>query len=180
MKFVERPWTKFSAFERGRGEMRSLLAILPMFLAGQGREMYLPEKSVSGVVVDSAGEALSGVAIEYAGQTRIASDGQGRFRFNTRSLAVVLRKRGHRSFFLRTDHAEDLRVVMEISQPKSAPVCRVNQTCETLRGWPATFCFPKVKGMKASRQGNDVDYGERAYTVRTPGGPKSIGHGAGY
>lgn len=39
--------------------------------------------------------------------------------------------------------------------------------------------FPRVAGVKASRQGRDIDYTSRAYFVKTKAGPQSILHGQG-
>jgi hypothetical protein len=39
--------------------------------------------------------------------------------------------------------------------------------------------FPRTSGVKARRQGQDVDYGARSYYIDTKQGPKGITHGSG-
>jgi hypothetical protein len=60
-------------------------------------------------------------------------------------------------------------------ESRPAPPCK--PPCDT--GLHSSFCFPLVKGVKASRPGNDVDYTTRSYVAKVDGKKGVIIHGQG-
>jgi len=50
---------------------------------------------------------------------------------------------------------------------------------EGIQGSGASFHFPRISDVKASRQGADTDYGARSYDIDTKQEPKGIRHGSG-
>lgn len=140
-----------------------------------------PAITVSGIVVDANGQPLKEVQIDHIGQIRGKSqcktDAQGHFTIHTNVPAFVFRKPGFRSSFFRSQNALDLRVTL-IAHEKT-----INKSaegpCDSIQEWGASFCFPKVPGVTAGKQVNDIDYGMRYYTVETKSGKKAIRHGSG-
>jgi hypothetical protein len=91
-----------------------------------------------------------------------------------------LRKDGYRSQFIRLSRAFPTRIVLEPAELAGIPrTCSATSQCETIEGWSAEFCFPRIAGVEASRQGHDIDYGIRNYIVRSSSETAAIRHGSG-
>jgi hypothetical protein len=170
------------------------LAFVGMFsmvlTCGQDREVLLPGYPkqllpgalfVTGLVVDPDGRPLSGVRVDHHENRRktVVTDSDGRFQLQTKAPALVLRKVGYRSHFIRTLAAKQARIVLE-PFPGTPRFCSVESPCESIVGWQAKFCFPKVEGVETSKQGRDIDYGIRYYSIPKTGDDAiEIMHGAG-
>jgi hypothetical protein len=57
--------------------------------------------------------------------------------------------------------------------------CNGSASCVSLKYFGSAFCLPKIRGVKISKQGNDVDYGCRSFWIATPGGKVAVQHGSG-
>jgi len=136
--------------------------------------------SVAGVVVDQQGKPLAEVDVDYAeNQQRGNRTGaQGRFSLETRSPALVLRKPGYRSALLRTQDATNVRVILQ-SDSRRFPNCTNGGEYESLTRWYASFGFPRISGIEAGRQSQDIDYGMRYYRIKKPNGSEGVRHGSG-
>jgi hypothetical protein len=155
----------------------SLLAALAIDPQSNPRLLEMPTRLVSGTVSDESGRPIESVQIDYAGtvqRTGVA----GQFQFETKSPVLVFRKRGYRSFFLKTDQARDVRITLSAEQ-RMAPLCAASAKCETIQGWGARLCFPLPNGITASKQGQDADYGQRGYLLKLASGVVGISHGVG-
>ena len=129
--------------------------------------------------MDSSDQAIEGAYIENTGSPRaITSDASGHFRLSTRAPSFVVRKEGYNSVFVRTTSANP--VVVTLTQSRySAPRCPNKSACDSVAGFGARFCFPRVEGVKVSKQVNDVDYGQRTFSVRAKHGRGTISYGSG-
>jgi hypothetical protein len=82
---------------------------------------------VSGIVVDSTGQPIKDVRIEHltVGMDSVPkTTSQGLFRVETRAPAIVFRKSGYVSRFMRTEQSQQLRIVLETAIPeKELPSC---------------------------------------------------------
>jgi hypothetical protein len=162
------------------------LLTVRLLLFGQGlppREasLLLPEtQHVSGVVSDSLGQPISGASIQH--MRRLTSDevtdSGGRFEFSTRVPAFVIRKNGYESAFVRTENAHSIQITLKQSEAR-IPLCSIKSICTSVRGWDAAFCFANVKGVRISEQINDIDYGNRIYSVKSQHGRQFMSHGGG-
>ena len=133
-----------------------------------------------GVVVDSAGEPLGDVRINHTGvrAETIRTDLHGRFDIETSAPAVVFRKDGFQSRYWRVSGDRELAVTLNAATSR-AKECRAVSGCVSLKGFLSTFCLPRVPGVNISKQNNDVDYGQRWFWIRTPGGKAGIQHASG-
>ena len=134
---------------------------------------------VSGVVSDSLGRPISGASIQQLG--RMIKDGvtdsSGHFQLSTRVPAFVIRKIGYDSAFVRTEGAQALQITLKQSEAK-IPACSNKSECTTA-AWGTVFCFPNVKGVAVSEQINDIDYGNRIYSIKSEQGRQVMSHGGG-
>jgi hypothetical protein len=161
------------------------LLTVPLLFVGQGlpprdASLLLPEtQRVSGVVGDSSGEPISGGSIQHLGQqtNSVVTDSNGRFEFSTRVPAFVIRKNGYESAFIRTESAHSIHITLKQSEAKIS-TCSSKSECTTA-GWGTVFCFPNVKGVTRSDQINDIDYGNRSYSVKSEHGRQAMTHGGG-
>jgi hypothetical protein len=135
-------------------------------------------QTVSGAVVDREGKPIAGVRIDHAGK-EFFTDAGGRFQLTTQSPAIVFRKVGYTSYFLRTLKAGELRIALEPADARAPQACSGRSRCESIEGWSAVFCFPAVQGVTVGQPGRDVDYGFRSYFIDRPEGALGIGHGSG-
>lgn len=77
-------------------------------------------------------------------------------------------------------NAADLRITLRrLDNTRPFPTCTATESYVGIDGWGASFRFPKVEGVKVSKQGQDIDYGARSYYVETKKGPRGIRHGSG-
>jgi hypothetical protein len=118
-------------------------------------------RKIAGVVVDTSGKPIAGARIEHtAANVAYVTDANGRFELQTIASAVVIRKVGFQSHFLRTDGGQNLRIVLE---PAYAPVaCTLN---------------PVPKAKVSSSQ--DIDYLSTSYVLETKTGPVAMRCGRG-
>ena len=81
---------------------------------------------------------------------------------------------------VRTKDTTESRITLQkLSENQLLPTCSNTGRYDGIDGWGASFQFPRTSGVKASRQGQDIDYGARNYYVETKQGPKGIRHGSG-
>lgn len=45
--------------------------------------------------------------------------------------------------------------------------------CVSLKGWPSMFCLQRVRRVKVTAHGNDIDYGQRWFVIQTL--PENVG-----
>lgn len=164
------------------------LIVLVTFLNGQAyRDQLLPEsRTITGVVVDQNGTPVKDAEIGHTPTRPIPgdspnTDAQGRFRVTTNAPLIVIRKPGFSSACLRAQDqtsTEPQRLVLKPAR-RTLPICSPTGKYESLEGWSASFRFAPNPKVKAGKQGRDVDYGIRAYVVKTPKGKVRIAHGSG-
>ena len=135
---------------------------------------------VSGTVFDHRGEPVQHAAIFHLADASANTGDTGHFSFSTRVPTFVIREPGFDGYFLRSSEAHDVRVVLKPSSG-SFPRCSGNDQRERIEGWSTVFRFPKIQGITAEEQINDVDYGSRFYSIDDPSGlpRRGILHGAG-
>ena len=135
---------------------------------------------LSGVVTDNDGRPLSDVWINHTGVRleNVKTDSQGRFDIGTRAPAIVFRKHGFQSKYCRVSGDRPLAVILTCPA-RRAKACGAFSNCVSLKGFMSWFCLLKVPGVTVSKQGNDIDYGQRLFWVRTQSGRAGIQHAAG-
>jgi len=135
---------------------------------------------ISGVVTDNQGMRLSDVWINHAGARveSIKTDSQGQFDIQTQAPAIVFRKSGFESRYWRVRPDRTLAIVLAGPAPL-ARFCGTSSRCLHLDGFMSAFCLPKIPGVNISKQGHDIDYGQRFFWVKTPTGKAGIQHAAG-
>lgn len=161
-----------------------ILAV-PFLLFGQGltpREASLlarETQQVSGTVSNSAGVPISGAAIQHLGRlnSEVITDSNGHFEFSTRVPAFVIWKVGYGGALVRTDDAHAIQVTLQRSDAE-IPACSSKSVCASA-GWGTVFCFAKINGVTISKQINDIDYGERIYSIRLEHERQTMTHGGG-
>lgn len=136
---------------------------------------------VNGSVVDEDGLPVAGVRIDHSDYalTKLKTDPQGKFAFDTKAPNLVIRKAGFRSVLLQTKNAKNVRITLHSVPTASFPICSDKAKFDSLTGWESTFSFPKITGVKLGDETHSIDAGERTYSVRTKYGPKGIMHGGG-
>ncbi|HEY3740045.1 MAG TPA: carboxypeptidase-like regulatory domain-containing protein [Bryobacteraceae bacterium] len=159
------------------------LVIASMLHAQQSRHPPLDEgKTIAGRVVDMDGGPIKDADIAHTGsRAAIKTDAEGRFQITTNAPAIVIRKPGFRSAFLRTkDGSSDpeQRFVLKPVE-RSLPICSEKGKYISLEGWTARLRFSPMEPIKVGTQGHDIDYGMRYYYLNTPHGKRGIAHGSG-
>jgi hypothetical protein len=144
------------------------------------RELMLPSAvRLSGVVTDSGGRPLSDVWVLHAGNEvrNMTTDSQGRFDIRTRAPAVVFRKPGFQSQYLRV--GGDREVAISLAGP-AAPMkeCEAPSKLVSLGGG-SVFCLPRIPGVHVGEVGVDTDYAYRWFWFRTHPGKVGIEHAEG-
>ena len=110
-------------------------------------------QKVSGVVVDASGKPIAGVRIEHTGDhVAHVTDSSGRFELQTVASAVVIRKVGFQSHFLRTEDGQNVRIVLEPAHAVAA--CTLDAA-------------PKAKVSSSE----DIDYMSTSYVLQMKNGP---------
>lgn len=140
------------------------------------------ERHIVGVVVDPEGKPVVEAHIDHSAdrQHEHQTDSAGKFELDTRAPVLVARKAGFRSELVRTQDATSVRVTLQkLSESRVFPTCPKTGEYDGIDGWGASFQFPRTLGVRASPQGQDIDYGARSYYVDTKRGAKGIMHGSG-
>jgi len=147
------------------------------------QDLLLPQaRHITGIVVDPEGKPVVEARIDHTNDRLQAhqTDSEGRFEVDTRAPILVVRKAGFRSELVRMQDATESRVTLQkLNENRLFPTCSNTGQYDGIDGWGAGFQFPRTSGVKASRQGRDIDYGARNYYVATKQGPKGIMHGSG-
>jgi hypothetical protein len=147
------------------------------------QDLLLPQsRHLVVTVLDKDGKPIVEASIDHSNDRRRAhlTDSGGRFELDTRAPIIVVRKAGFQSALVRTQDVTEPRVILEkLRENRPFPVCSNTGQYDSLDGWGASFQFRRIVGVKASRQGQDIDYGIRSYYVDTKQGPKGIRHGSG-
>jgi hypothetical protein len=147
------------------------------------QDLLLPKPiHIEGTVVEADGRPVTGATIDHTNDRRRVhqTDSDGRFILDTRAPAFVVSKPGFQSDLIRTQDAAEVRVVLhKLTQDRVLPPCVNGGRYEGIKGWDALLQFPRIPGVKASRQGRDIDYGVRVYFIKTNEGRKGIRHGSG-
>jgi hypothetical protein len=165
--------------------MWKMLLCVTVIAAATGAQTYrvllFPEaRHISGFVVDQEGKPVSQARIDHSSDQQVhQTDSDGRFAFDTKAPNLVIRKVGFRSALFQNRDATDVRITLTASTSRSFPNCSDTRGFESIKGWGASIWFPKTPGVKASRQGEDFDYGIRSYVIQTKKNPKGIRHGSG-
>jgi hypothetical protein len=163
-----------------------VIAVILVIICSQAQpfqDLLLPEtRHIAGVVVDPEGKPVVEASIDHSNDRQQAhqTDSEGKFELDTRAPAIVVRKAGFRSEWVRTKEVTELPVTLQkLSGTGLFRACSSTGDYIGIDGWGALFQFPKTPGVKASPQGQDIDYGARSYYVETKDGPKGIRHGSG-
>jgi hypothetical protein len=161
----------------------SLLFILTSLLGAQAWKKYLlPQpRQLSGIVVDQQGRPIQAVSIKHTGEIPVRgheTDAQGRFEFKTDAPAIVFRKEGYDSVFVRND-VSDIRIVLNSSHPAEFHDCQSTARLVSIDGWRASFAFQQIEEVTVSSQGRDIDYGARNYSIGKGKSARGIMHGSG-
>jgi len=145
------------------------------------RDLMLPvARTISGVVVDTSGKPLVGFRVDHRGFGWYEAGADGKFQFDTRAPAVVFRKPGYNSYYLRTASASEVRVVLEQAVSHGGPAgCPNNAMCASIGSWGRRFCLPLLREVEVADHAPDVDYQTRSYYIDTPKGRVGIVHGSG-
>jgi hypothetical protein len=154
---------------------------IALALSAQQDTFMLPSPvRLTGVVTDNAGQPLKGVWIDHTGARveNIVTDSNGRFDIETRAPAVVFRQNGFKSRYWRVADTGPVKIVLDGPAPLFRE-CNASSRCLSLGGFHSTFCLPRIKGVKVSNQGNDVDYGQRFFWTATAAGRVGIQHASG-
>ena len=157
------------------------LVLCAQKLTPREESLLLPvEQHVSGIVVDSSDGPIAGASVQHTTTStkEIVTDLTGHFELTTRAPAFVIRKVGFEGAFVRTQNAQSIRITLKQSQG-TLPVCSQKSPCSSIDGFGCVFCLPHIPGIKISEQGNDIDYGQRIFSVRSNHGRQSIQHAGG-
>jgi len=155
-----------------------LLAVFALWAQAQTEPRY-----IAGGVVDQTGNPIPRVQISYTGSEFAynETDGEGKFALQTKAPAIVFRKEGFSSAFVRFSAElplSNLRVVLATSTgARTLPNCPRGKSLMGTAG--GQLYFPKIPSVKQGRQGSDIDYAFRTYSISTRNGPQDIFHAAG-
>lgn len=140
----------------------------------QQERFLLPDaQQVSGFVVDPGGAPVPDAWVDHlGGRVSAKTDALGHFDLTTRVPRVVIRKPGYESYALDTQRAKEVKLILRPIS-RNLPMCSRPDSCHSLNG---SFCFPKVKGVKAHAPISDSDSVAESFTV----GKNGIRHGSGY
>jgi len=160
--------------------------IVPLLTTAQSlspkeESLLLPqEQKVSGQVLDSSGHPVGGASLQVLNfpREKLSTDANGHFELTTRAPAVVVRKAGYKSAFVRTANSTVVTITLDSSH-STITSCVNKSSCKVIVGFGGIFCLPRLNGIKVSKQGDDVDYGQRFFSVQSKDGLKSIWHGTG-
>jgi len=164
-----------------RKPVAAVLLTAVLLCAQAYRDLLLPQtRTFSGTVSDADGKPIIGARIEHSDNhlETVQTDATGKFNLHTRAPAVVIRKAGYRSQWLLTTDISEVPIKLRPGDSNAQiRVCPRAEPCESITGWGAEFCFPRVPGVTASPQGQDIDYGIRGYVIDNS--KAGITHGSG-
>jgi hypothetical protein len=164
--------------------MLTVLILLATTLSAQAYrdDTSREARQLSGLVLGNDNRPIADADVDYAdGPFRVCkTDASGRFALTTSAPVLVIRKTGMRSRAVFLKDASEIRVVLEPERRKpTIQICSNRTKYESIKGFDARLWFPMIAGVKASPQGNDVDYGARYYFVTMEHGTRGIQHASG-
>jgi hypothetical protein len=166
-----------------RGISEAVVIVVIGSLSGQPIPGLLlhDARHISGTVFDVGGNPVEGASIDHTGDFRHAyqTDAQGKFELDTRAPALVIRKAGLQSEFIRTQNAAEIRVTLQKLSQLQFPPCSSAGPPGGSEGRDSSFEFRETAKVKQGRQGQDIDYSTRNYYAQTELGRKWIVHGSG-
>ncbi|MGJ5820257.1 carboxypeptidase-like regulatory domain-containing protein [Paludibaculum fermentans] len=160
------------------------LFLINICVQAQGySDHLLPQaRHIAAKVLDDDGKPVEAARVDHTDipGKAIMTDSAGRFVIDTRAPLIVIRKAGFQSEAVHTQDAGELAITLhKRGADRSFPTCLKGQSYEGIEGWSAAFQFPRISGVVARLQGQDVDYGARSYYIQTKAGRKGIQHGSG-
>ena len=138
--------------------------------------------TMSGVVINGSGSPIGDVNVDHTGSRSglVKTDRQGRFEIATRAPAVVFRKSGFQSRYVRVEDGKTVGLSVRMDGPVSqARECGAQSNCYSVKYFGASFCLPKIRGVNVTKQGNDIDYGQRVFWIAAPDGKVGVQLAAG-
>jgi hypothetical protein len=134
-------------------------------------------------VRDEAGQPIA-EAYAYAEtlpRSFASSDRDGRVKFSTKRSAIVIRKEGYESVFLKVGEGGDVPVRMKrIGDLPEVRNCGKSEKHIGKLADPYFFSFPQLEEIVASKSRSDTDYVYRSYRIRKRKPLAQIVHGKGY
>jgi hypothetical protein len=133
-------------------------------------------RTITGRVTDEAGQPVAEAHIDYTGDdvNQFQTDVQGRFILATKAPAVIVRKPGYRSEFVRIASNTLVQITLH-PEPGNFPICPGTTIPETAYGIDFDFRFPESKEVVSNRKGVDVDYSTRSYRATATRSSARIG-----
>jgi hypothetical protein len=146
----------------------------------QSRLPYLLPRSISltGTVEDETGKPLQGVWIGHGNsKTGDTTDATGHFSLATQAPAIVFRKAGFDSKYVKLTADGALTILLHRSR-FSFPECAASDVC-TYLGRTGQFCVPNIEGISVSGNNADIDYQTRLFSFKSGQQTTTLQHGAG-
>ena len=147
------------------------------------KKLILAEaRHIQGLVADRDGKPIDAAGVYPSGDIfgQVLSNAAGAFELDTTAPLIVVRKPGFRSRLVRFTDASQIRVTLQkLTDNRTLPTCSSKTQHEGIEGWSAWLEFPRIPGVKASKQGHDIDYGIRSYYIDTKPRRPGITHGSG-
>lgn len=160
-----------------------ILLINSCLLAQGFTDHLLPHPlHIAATVLDEEGNPVEAARVDHTDLPgrALETNSSGRFALDTRAPLIVIRKPGFRSEPVHTQDAGELTLTLhKAGGDRPFPTCLKGRPYEGIEGWSAAFQFPMISGVKASPQGQDIDYGARNYFIQTKSGRRGIHHGSG-
>ena len=154
--------------------MRTLLLIAALSFAASAQ-------TISGIVVDEKGAPLAGVSVQHVvfAFRPLLTDANGAFRVSPGGAAVVLRKAGYDSAFLRIGTERNFRIEMHPARERHLPKCEANARCEKFGGATGSLCFPVPANVTTNLE-KGPDGAAIIYRAKGPSGERRAIHGIGF
>jgi len=132
---------------------------------GQAVRMLPASVALSGVVTDASGTPLGDVSIDHTGSRSgiLKTDSQGRFEITTRAPAVVFRKSGFQSRYLRLGEVKSVGLSIRLDGPSpEARECGMQRYPNSARSTPANRFSPEPMRMgRNARSSSSVSLARR-------------------
>lgn len=159
---------------------------LVLGVCGEGlRAKEVEVHHLSGTVVDENGHPVAEAEIAHAGQklgeaytaVSLETDDVGRFSVKIYSPAIVIRKAGYKSIWLRAENGDGIKVQLEslAKSGQSFAACAGPPLADAQKGG-MRFKLPESKELKSST-GSDVDYSEQFFRLKGVRGKNVLVHG---